>query len=101
VITKQGNYRMQTLPEAALRINYLFSDTDVKFRNVTGGHTKRSPVMSNTLLWTGLLNADGDREYSFRIPDQNYDEAFRINISVSGSGQYPFSVTEIVDIKQP
>ena len=32
VVTRQGDYRQQVLPEAAMRISYLFSDPEVKFK---------------------------------------------------------------------
>jgi hypothetical protein len=101
VITKTGDYRMQSLPEAALKINYLFTDPDVKFRSFAGDRSGRSPVLNNTLLWAPMVTPDGEGEYSFRLPHPDYQGPFRIDISVSGTGLYPFNMTEIVDINQP
>ncbi len=96
VITKKGDYRMQTLPEEALRISYLFTDPDVKFRTYTGDKSGRNPVMSNTLLWAPLLSPENDGDYSFRLPHPDYRGPFRIDISVSGADVYPFNITDIV-----
>ncbi len=101
VVTRQGDYRLQALPEAAMRISYLFSDPEIKFKAFSGDKSGRSPVLSNTLLWTPLLNPESGREYSFRLPDPDYPDALRLNISVSGPGQYPFNITELIDINRP
>jgi hypothetical protein len=92
---------MQTLPGAALRINYLFTDPDIKFRVSTGDQTGRNPVLSNTLLWVPLISPESGHEYSFRLPDPDYSDAFRLNISVSIPGQYPYNITESIDINRP
>jgi hypothetical protein len=101
VVTRQGDYRLQSLPEAAMRISYLFSDPEIKFKAFSGDRSGRSPVLSNTMLWAPLLNPESDREYSFRLPDPDYPDALRMNISVSGPGQYPFNITELIDINRP
>ncbi|MFZ0472074.1 MAG: hypothetical protein WAL94_05625 [Bacteroidales bacterium] len=101
VVTRQGDYRLQALPEAAMRISYLFSDPEIKFKAFPGDMSGRSPVLNNTMLWAPLLNPESDREYSFRLPDPDYPDALRMNISVSGPGQYPFNITELIDINRP
>lgn len=101
VVTRQGDYRLQALPEAAMRISYLFSDPEIKFKAFSGDRSGRSPVLSNTVLWAPLLNPESDREYSFRLPDPDYPDALKLNISVSGPGQYPFNITELIDINRP
>jgi hypothetical protein len=101
VVTKQGDYRQQALPETALRINYLFTDPEIKFRAFTGEKTGRSPALNNTLLWAPLLSPGSGSEFFFRLPDPDYKDTFRINISVSAPGQYPFNITEIIDINRP
>lgn len=101
VVTRQGDYSLQALPEAALRISYPFSDPEIKFKAFPGDKSGRSPVLSNTLLWTPLLNPESGREYSFRLPDPDYPDALRLNISVSGPGQYPFNIRKIIDINRP
>jgi hypothetical protein len=101
IVTRQGDYRQQALPEAAMRISYLFSDPEIKFKPFTGDKSGKSPVLSNTLLWAPLLSPESCREYSFRLPDPDYTDALRLNISVSGPGQSPFNITEIIDINRP
>jgi hypothetical protein len=101
VVTKQGDYRQQVLPEAAMRISYLFSDPEAKFKIFTGDKAGRTPALSNTMLWAPLLSPEGGHEYAFSLPDQDYIDAFRLNISVSVSGQNPFNITELIDIKRP
>lgn len=101
VVTRKGDYRQQVLPEAATRISYLFSDPEIKFKVFTGDKAGRSPSLSNTLLWAPLLSPEGDQEYSFRLPYPDYTGAFRLNISVSGPGQYPFNISGIIDLNRP
>jgi hypothetical protein len=101
LVTRQGDYRQQVLPEAATRISYLFSDPQVKFKAFTGDKTGRNPSLSNTILWAPLLSPEGDHEYSFRLPDPDYTDTIRLNISVSGSGLYPFNITELIDLNRP
>ncbi len=101
VVTRQGDYRQQVLPEAATRISYLFSDPEIKFKAFTTEKDGRSPSLSNTLLWSPLLSPEGGQEYSFRLPYPDYPDTFRLNISVSGPGKYPFNITELIDINRP
>jgi len=101
VVTRQGDYRQQVLPEAATRISYLFSDPEVKFKAFTGDKTGRNPSLGNTLLWSPLLSREDGNEFSFRLPDPDYTDTLRLNISVSAPGQYPFNITELIDINRP
>ena len=101
VVTKEGDYRQQALPEAAMRISYLFTDPEIKFRAFTGDQTGRTPALSNTLMWAPLLSSGSDREFSFRLPDPGYTDTFRLNISVSVPGQFPFNITDLIDINRP
>jgi len=101
VVTRQGDYRQQVLPEAATRISYLFSDPEIKFKVITGDKAGRSPSLSNTLLWAPLLSPEGEQGYSFRLPYPGYTGAFGLNISVSGPGQYPFNISGIIDLNRP
>lgn len=101
VVTRQGDYRQQALPEAAMRISYLFSDPEVKFKVFTGAQAGRSPALSNTLLWAPMLSPESGHEYSFRLPDPDYTDTFRLNISVFSPGQYPFNLSELIDINRP
>ncbi len=101
VVTRKGDYRQQVLPEAATRISYLFSDPEIKFKAFTGDRAGRSPSLNNTLLWAPLSSPEGGHEYSFRLPYTDYTDEFRLNISVSGPGQYPFNITELIDINRP
>jgi hypothetical protein len=101
VVTRQGDSRQQALPEAALRISYLFSDPDIRFRTFQGNQAGRSPSLNNTLLWAPLINPESDREYSFRLPGPDYADSLRLNISVSLPGQHPFDISELIDINRP
>jgi hypothetical protein len=101
VVTRQGDSRQQVLPEAALRISYLFSDPEIRFRTFKEDQGDRSPSLNNTLLWAPLLNPGSDREYSFRLPQPDHSDALRLNISVSSPGQNPFDISELIDINRP
>jgi hypothetical protein len=101
VVTRQGDYRQQVLPEAALKISYLFSDPEIRFRTFRGDQDERSPSLNNTLLWAPIIRPESDREYSFRLPDPDYADALRLNISVSAPGQHPFNISELIDINRP
>jgi hypothetical protein len=101
VVTRQGDSRQQVLPEAALRISYLFSNPEIRFRPFEGNQAGKSPSLNNTLLWAPLINPENDREYSFRLPDPDYADSVRLNISVSLPGQHPFDISELIDINRP
>ncbi len=97
VITREGDFRLQRLPQAALRINYHFADDVVGFGPWKGNTSSRIPVYSNTLLWSAAPCDNGNGELVIRVPRPDYGGKSRITLSVSGDDHYLLTATETAD----
>jgi len=98
VTTRNGDFRLQKLPQSALRINYLFTDVPVGFKPFTGNGDGRIPVYGNTLLWHAAPCDQGSEELSIMVPRPDYDNAIRLNAVFFGLDRYPVLVSEPVDL---
>jgi len=84
LITKKGDYRMQSLPPQSLRIRYQFGNPDVRFRSFTGDASGHMPGFGNTILWAPLISAGGNRVLSFTLPRPDYGRPVTVNLIVTG-----------------
>lgn len=98
IITKKGDFRLQKLPEAALRINYLFTDIPLRFKPFTGDTEGRMPVYANTLLWFAAPCDGNINELSFEVPRPDYDSTIRFNSVSFDNSLYPVFVSEPSDL---
>jgi len=98
VFTKSGDFRMQKLPQSALRISYLFTDLPVSFRPFQREQSRRMPVYGNTLLWSAGQPAGPGKVAFFKIATPDYDGPLRLNTVFFGDDPYPVSVSESIDI---
>jgi len=98
VFTKSGDFRLQKLPQSALRISYLFTDLPVAFRPFPGARSRRMPVYGNTLLWSASQSAGPGKVAFFKIVTPDYDGPLRLNTVFFGDDPYPVSVSESINI---
>ena len=98
VVTKKGDFRLQKLPQSALRINYLFTDIPLKFKPFTGGSNGRIPVFGNTMLWFAAPCDGKTNELSLKVPRPDYESPIRFTSVCFGNSPYPFFVSEPSDV---
>jgi hypothetical protein len=98
IITKRGDFRLQKLPQAALRINYLFTDIPLRFKPFEGGSGGRMPVYGNTLLWFAAPCDSNNNALSLKVPRPDYGSTIRITSVLFGNNSYPFVVSAPSDL---
>jgi hypothetical protein len=97
VITREGDFRLHRLPQAALRINYHFADDVAGFSHGEVNTPGRIPVYRNTLFWSAAPCDDGNGELVIKVPRPDYDGKSRITLSVSGDDHYMLTASETAD----
>lgn len=94
VATKKGDFRLQKLPQAALRINYLFTDTPLIYSTSTRNADNRIPVFRNTLLWFAAPCNGNAKDILLKVPRPDYDNMIRFNSVCFGNDHHPSFVSE-------
>jgi hypothetical protein len=97
VVTRKGDYRMQTLPPGSMRSSYRFSNTPLRFRSPGKEESGHIPQLSNTLLWMPAAQPDSDGGFSIILPRPDYKRAVKVTLTVLGTDGHLSVLTREVD----
>jgi len=84
LVTSDGDYRLQSLPSHALRIRYLFTNPEIRFRPFTGDPSGHMPRFGNTLLWAPSTISVSDTDLTFNMPAPDYKKTLILNLAITG-----------------
>lgn len=100
IITKKGDFRLQKLPQSALRIKYPFSDASPVFLPFTEDSEGRIPAYGNTLLWAASPVGSSNKKVRFRLPAPDYNSKIRLTLTLFGEGRLPASFSCLCDFPE-
>ncbi|NLE34122.1 MAG: hypothetical protein GX622_03390 [Bacteroidales bacterium] len=84
LVTRDGDYRLQSLPSHALRIRHQFTSPEVRFRPFTGDPSGHMPKFDNTLLWAPTASTVNSTKLTFTLPRPDYNSPVTLHIAITG-----------------